>query len=236
MILSSPPAPWKRWRKNLDDDNSFDYSRLIEVRDIVAIPLSSWKYPGLFAYVDADDAALVGDGFKWYPLKTPETFYVGGRPVGASYVQTQQRLHRLLMGPSELMIDHRNGSGLDNTRLNLRFATQEQNQQNRRSNRGSSSRFNGVSWNKAYGKWHAYIKLDGRKTHLGSFDSEVEAARARDAATIQHYGEHGRLNFPPTSNYILGNGRLAFRVTTTNFYPWTDPHTPVVGIPVRRTP
>lgn len=42
----------------------------------------------------------------------------------------------------------------------------------------SSSRFIGVSWDKARKKWRAKFYLNKKFIHLGSFDSEVEASEA----------------------------------------------------------
>jgi hypothetical protein len=59
--------------------------------------------------------------------------------------------------------------------------------------RGGSSRFIGVSWHKSTRKWEAGIKIAGKKTGLGHFADELEAARKYDEAAIKI----GRsLNFP----------------------------------------
>lgn len=62
--------------------------------------------------------------------------------------------------------------------------------------RKTSSIYKGVSWYKAGKKWKATI--GGRKmiTHLGYFDSELEAAIAYDHAAVDFYGDDAKLNFP----------------------------------------
>jgi hypothetical protein len=45
---------------------------------------------------------------------------------------------------------------------------------------GVTSQFKGVCWDKLRIKWVAQIKVDGKNTHLGSFDNEEEAASAHD--------------------------------------------------------
>ena len=59
----------------------------------------------------------------------------------------------------------------------------------------SSSRFKGVSWvdgNK--GKWVAHITINQRRTHLGTYEDEEEAALAYDLAAKDMFGEYARLN------------------------------------------
>ncbi|NJD01339.1 MAG: hypothetical protein FIA99_01780 [Ruminiclostridium sp.] len=66
----------------------------------------------------------------------------------------------------------------------------------KRTNIKTSSRFVGVSWNKEKGKWEARIRYKGKKFHLGCFDVEEDAAKARDRKAVEIYGEHANLNFP----------------------------------------
>lgn len=42
-----------------------------------------------------------------------------------------------------------------------------------------SSHFTGVSWYKCKQKWHAYIKVQGRKYHIGYYDDPLRALIAR---------------------------------------------------------
>jgi hypothetical protein len=102
-------------------------------------------------------------------------------------------MHQLIM-PSAGQIDHKNGYGLDNTRLNLRQSNQAQNMANRRKLKPKSSRFKGVSWNKKHGKWQAHIMRSKRSFNLGEFTDEIEAAKAYDVAAKEHFGEFARLN------------------------------------------
>jgi hypothetical protein len=98
--------------------------------------------------------------------------------------------------PKGLLVDHRNGDGLDNHRDNLRIATRSQNACNRHNTKSKAScRFSGLFFDKRRGKWMSRIVVNG-KIFLGYFDSEIDAARAYDAAAKKYHGEFARLNFP----------------------------------------
>lgn len=102
-------------------------------------------------------------------------------------------MHCLILG-CFTGIDHRNGDGLDNQKVNLRRATVAQNAANQPS-RGGSSQYKGVSWMPRQRKWVARIG-GAHRTHLGYFTSEEAAARAYDAAALAAWGAYARLNFP----------------------------------------
>lgn len=107
-------------------------------------------------------------------------------------------LHRLIIGAgSGDLVDHINRNPLDNRTANLRLATRSQNAANRGADRrrnGTTSRHKGVSFNKARGKWCAYIHVDGKTRSLGRFEAEDDAARAYNKAAVEAWGEFARLN------------------------------------------
>lgn len=72
-------------------------------------------------------------------------------------------------------IDHINGLRADNRLCNLREVTHAENHQNRRSHKGSSSKYVGVSYYKQLRKYIAYISVSGKRHHLGYFATEEEA-------------------------------------------------------------
>lgn len=85
-------------------------------------------------------------------------------------------------------------NSLNNQRLNLRDATHAQNSMNRRSYRGSTSKYKGVFWDAQFQKWHARITVAGKQKFLGRYLDELDAAAAYDRAAIETFGEFGRLN------------------------------------------
>ncbi len=74
-------------------------------------------------------------------------------------------------------VDHINGDKLDNRRANLRVVTNQQNHENRQGGRGTS-RYRGVYFHKASGKWMARYKLNQKTHYVGPYDDEYEAAIA----------------------------------------------------------
>lgn len=125
--------------------------------------------------------------YKWYLSR-----YVNGT-VGNKLLT----LHRYIMQyTGKHCIDHINGNKLDNRKSNLRIVTVRQNNMNSSSGQKSISKYIGVSFNKSKNKWFASIRVDGKSKHLRYFTNEIDAAKARDTATIKYYGEYGKLNFP----------------------------------------
>lgn len=97
-------------------------------------------------------------------------------------------------------IDHINRIPNDNSLKNLRLATKSQNARNVR-NRAHSSQYRGVTASRGSGvrggkRWRAQISLDSVRIYLGSFTTEIAAARAYDAAARKMDPEFSILNFP----------------------------------------
>ena len=93
-------------------------------------------------------------------------------------------MHRELMrlGPGDKrVVDHINGDKLDNRLANLRVLTVAQNQQNKPSYEGSTSKHRGVSWYEPREQWRVSVMADGLRTLVGYFDDEEEAGAAAEA-------------------------------------------------------
>jgi hypothetical protein len=120
-------------------------------------------------------------------------------------------LHRLVAGAQKgEYVDHRKGNKLDCRRSELRLCRQSENAMNRRKAGNCSSRFKGVSWDKARGKWRARMvsRQSGRLIHLGYFGDEVQAATAYDEAARFQYGEFALTNFEVGTDVNCSAGPL----------------------------
>ncbi len=160
----------------------------------IEVPLASKKYPGRVAIVDIADWALI-QGYRWYVHPHHGNEYARTNTWDASTRTGRGVLmHRMLTGWGRT--DHQDGNGLNNRRLNLRPATAVQNNGNRKPTRCARSKFKGVYWETAAGRWRARIGVEGRIVSLGCFPSEKEAALAYDKAAAAHFGEYAQMNFP----------------------------------------
>jgi hypothetical protein len=149
--------------------------------------------------VDDQDFELVSQ-FKWYrfiPSTAKHLCYsrAWARPGGRGTPRFSVLMHRIILSPPRsLVVDHRDGNGLNNTRSNIHVCTYAVNAANRhRWLATKSSGFLGVARTKT--GWQAYFSLQGKTTYIGHFQSERAAALARDISILQ-YETAIKLNFP----------------------------------------
>jgi len=90
-------------------------------------------------------------------------------------------------------IDHKNGNPSDNRWVNLRLATDSQNQANSKTPRTNTSGFKGVSYIKRDNKYQAQIIVSGKNIYLGYFETPEKAHKTYCEAAEKYYGEFARV-------------------------------------------
>jgi len=163
---------------------------------MMQIPLNTvraTKFIGYKVTVDDCDYELLSKHNWSINTSDGKSFYakafIGGKNVA---------MHRYILGLNnpKVLIDHRDGNGLNNQRSNLRIATNSQNQCNKKP-RGSS-KYLGVNLHTQKGykpKWRAAIAVNGKVRHIGMFKKEESAAKAYDRMAKKYHKEFANLNF-----------------------------------------
>lgn len=88
------------------------------------------------------------------------------------------------------MLDHIDGNRGNNRMSNLREVSAAQNQYNRKVMYYALSGLKGASYNKRDRKWQATIRINGKSTNLGYFDTPEAAHLAYSEAASKHFGEY----------------------------------------------
>ena len=152
---------------------------------------------GKYAIVDVEDYQELSQ-YPWQIWETERNSCYAVRYCGKKIIY----MHRQIMNaPAGVFFDHRYGNSLDNRKVNLRIATRVQNQYNRRKiSRKTTSKYKGVHLKRNMKKYCATIGFNGKKTHLGCFENEIDAAKAYDEAAKKLFGEFAKLNFENDSH------------------------------------
>ena len=79
-----------------------------------------------------------------------------------------------------IVIDHVDGNKLNNKLTNLHLVTNRENSTTcfRKDKDKHSSQYVGVNWHKSCNKWKSQIQINGKRKHLGLFNTELEASNA----------------------------------------------------------
>lgn len=110
------------------------------------------------------------------------------RVDGKSYY-VHRIIWKIMTGEEPNTIDHIDGNPLNNKWNNLRDTDNLGNCKNFKKNKNNSSGYTGISWNKASGKWEAYIWHECKKYNLG-FHTDIEDAIAIRKEKEVEFGYH----------------------------------------------
>jgi hypothetical protein len=133
------------------------------------IPLTQGK----FAIVDMDKFDWLNQ-WKWHAVKNRDTWYAArneANPSGGRRITV--KMHREVLGlprsGKEILGEHRDGNGLNNTVSNLRKATHPQNLRNRPAQKNNKTGMKGVCRVARSSTFRAQINDNGKVIHLGCF-------------------------------------------------------------------
>lgn len=93
--------------------------------------------------------------------------------------------------PSRL-IDHLDGDPSNNRLNNIRECTNSENLKNQSVSKRNTSGFKGVTFHKLSGKWQAGARLNGKRIHLGLYNTPEEASKVYNDFAKEHHGKFYR--------------------------------------------
>ena len=152
-----------------------------------------------FALVDDEDFEKVGH-LKWHEFKSKNRSKIyAKRNFRVNGVSKSELMHRVILGITDpkILIDHKNGDGLDNQKHNIRVCTNAQNTRNRDKIKTNVSGYKGVSYNKKLSCWECKIGVDNKTVNLGLYRTAVEAAIAYNEGATKYHRQYARPNDIP---------------------------------------
>ena len=157
---------------------------------------------GKVALVDDEDFEYL-NRWKWhindngYAVRTKYT-KLGFKKYEMKRIYMHREVNNTLDG---FQTDHINQNRLDNRRINLRMANNQQNAFNASLSKANTSGTKGVSWSNERKKWCAYIHFNNKAIPLGRFLDIKDAIFARKQAEKKyHIFEHIPLPFSLLKN------------------------------------
>lgn len=176
-----------------NETNQTTFENITENHRLIPLSLNGLKFKGMYYTIVDKQHYIEYAKFKISVFKLPNT-------QNKYAMCINQFLHRLIMGvtDSKTQVDHINGNTLDNRTQNLRICTQAQNNRNQRKIKNTKFKYKGLKEVKVK-KWkyiQASIMINGKQIYIGTFKTEIEAAKAYDEAALKYFGEYAKLNFP----------------------------------------
>ena len=154
--------------------------------------------------------------YTWHVIKSTKnsTLYAQRNYSDENGIYRTQTLHVFLMGKTDngFEIDHIDHNGLNDRRNNLRVCTIVQNKANMKPKLGGTSDFKGVCWSERDHVFVAKRHVSGRCTNLGSFNNEIDAAKAYDKSAVSEWGDHACINFPEDYPEVFVNRSSQCRI------------------------
>lgn len=159
---------------------------------------------GYTTMVDEADLHRVA-AYSWIAHTSSSGLVYAARWVNQNGRQKRILLHRWLLDATPTQqIDHCDRDTLNNRRVNLRFATQAENNRNRMFGKRASGR-KGVYRNGA--GWLTRICVNGQRLNLGTHAERDAAAGLYDLAARTFHKEFAATNFPTIEEAMAAVGK-----------------------------
>lgn len=160
---------------------------------IKELPFSSEHLKKMFSY-DPETGKLV----RKFRSGEKEAGFLSGDYLRVSINHKIYLVHRLVWkmvtGEEPVgYIDHIDGNRFNNAWANLRDVTHDQNMWNAKLFHNNTSGYRGVSFIQSHGMWRAAISVNGKKKHIGYFDTAEAAHVAFVAASAEVRDEYARV-------------------------------------------
>lgn len=107
-----------------------------------------------------------------------------------------KKVHRLVCetfinnDKNKRCVDHVDNNRKNNNLYNLRYATDQENQFNRKKGKNNKSGIKGVHYDKKNNKWISSIKINGKIIYIGRYDNINEAKIARQEKAEHYFKEY----------------------------------------------
>jgi hypothetical protein len=145
---------------------------LVDDEDYESLSVNKWA--GMF------------DGNNWYAYRTS----------GSRGKRFRIMMHRFILGLTNQkeVVDHKDGDGLNNQKVNLRVCHNNQNSMNRRVKFNAKCGYKGVLYKEKHKSYQASINVKGKFIFGGHFKTPIEAAKRYNELAVIHHGEFAKLN------------------------------------------
>ena len=154
----------------------------------------------VFAMVDDEDYEIISKN-KWYIMKLYhcDTEILYARRYEGSPKKGNHRailMHREVLGVTQRSqkVDHKDGDGLNNQKINVRVSTHSENMSNRKVSYKKKIKYLGVFFQKNTKNYRASLKKDGKVYSIFSLPTPELAAKAYNDLVVKYNPDYGRLN------------------------------------------